>query len=617
MGSTCNTMSPAEVAEAFLAAPPMISSQILDLSIKHPNWLRDMYEVETWPSGNGTVMEQLVFRGAMPEIERGFSKWKKLNNNTGCDPDCSPDCSYNWTQFGGNGFERKLTELMRREFMSPSYCISEIQTTAHFKEVFAKIIENLYAQTDFFKEMNIGLNILSSLCKKFVVDSAGAKPNPQNPYVYRPIGTARLSALNITMLEFFYEQMRRIPDCVPYDVVNGSPVFSLIASHQLLNRLYLDDANLRQDVRFSSYATDLLTKYNFMSTIRGMFIAAPVLFPRRFNVVNGVWMEVLPYVNGIPAEVGSYTGINPDYENATHEEVILHGRYPFKVFHQPTESSLGGATSFGPEDSFMNSWAWVNPQTVQDPFRRVGYFATSAKIGVSQQYSNGLFAVLVERPSIRSMAVFMAEPECPPTPVDCGNTVPDVSCPCPIVLSVTANPFVTGNYIFTFAAPLSVERGSTVQLGLDTGGYLTGTVVTYSTDGTTIELHFTDTCPGCTHFVSVYCNDTLGCSADVLTACACMMTIDQVAQAAVTVVLKNPIKAEAGETVTVYLCNGNSGSATIVSVDLCTNTYVLQFNSEDFVCLDNNNIVSVCVPPSTDATCPACGSGPVVTYCES
>ena len=613
----CMPMTGQEVLEAFLAAPPLISQQILDLTVKHPSFLRDVFETQEWPRGHGTIMQQLIYRGAMPQIERGFDKWKKMQNNTGCQVDCSPDCTYNWTQFGGHGFDRRVVELMAREFRSPSYCIAEIQTTLDFEEVFAKIVENLYRQVDFFKEINIGQNVLTGLAKKFVVDSDGPKANTQNPYVYRPLGAARLSRLNIDMLEFFYEWMVKIPDCVPYDVVDGAPLFSLMASRQLLGRLYRDDFSLRQDVRFSGAANGLLTKYNFQSIIRGMFIAAPIMYPRRFNNVGGVWMEVLPFVDGIPAEVGAYTGFNPAYEQATHEEVLLHGKYPFKVFTLPTETSLGQNTSFGPEYDWFNSWQWVNPQTVQDPFRRVGYFATGAKIGIGQQFSEGLFGVLVERPDVRMTAVFQPEPECPPDPVECTNSVPAVSCPCPLVLSVTPNPVTPGNYFFQFAVPITAEAEDSIQIGLDTGGYLTGTVVSVSADGFHAEITFTDTCPPCTHFTSIYCNDTLGCSADVITACACQILVGQAQVAGITLVLKNPIKAEADETVTVYFCNGASASATVRSVSLCTNSYVLTLDTSDVVCLDNNAIVSVCVPPETDASCPTCGGGPTITYCPS
>jgi hypothetical protein len=324
-------LTPAQVNQAFLAAPPFIAQQILDLSIQHPSFLKDIPSMKEWPTGVGNSMQQLIIRGQMPKIERGFQEWNKKPDLSGCAPCAAPTCSYNWTTFPGHGIDRKTTVLMDRDFRTPAYCIKEIQSTAHFKEVFAKIVENMYVQIDFFKSQNIVLNTFAALSKKFVVDSAGPKCNSAAPYVYPNIGTAQLSNLNIELLELFYEQMRRIPSCIPYDVVDGTPIFALIASQRVLARMYRDDPNLRQDVRFSGLANAMLMKYNFMSTIRGMFLPASILYPRRFIIVSGEPVEVLPFVNGVPSEVGSYTDLNPDYLNlATHEEVIMHGKYPFE-----------------------------------------------------------------------------------------------------------------------------------------------------------------------------------------------------------------------------------------------------------------------------------------------
>ncbi len=608
------TICAKDVQEAFLQAPPLIASQIIDLSIQHPNWYRDLYEVEEFPRGNGTIQEQLVFRSSKPQVERGFNMWKRLSNNMvgGNQNGLGPDCSYNWTTWGGYGLERKVMELMHRDFKSPEYCISEIQTTAHFEQLFAKIVENLYAQVDFFKEINIGQNVMSQLTKKYVVDSDGAKANPGNPYVYRNVGSARLATLNLMMLEFFYEQMRRLPDCVPYDVVDGSPVFALECSQQLLAHLYRDDTNLRQDARFSGAANDLLMKYNFMSTIRGMFIAAPILYPRRFNLapITGEPIEVLPFVNDVPAEVGSYTGINPAYELATHEEVTIHGKYPFKLFYMPTEQTLGGNSSFGPEYAYFNSWQWVNPQTTQDPFRRVGFFATSATIGVSQQYSNGMFAILVERPSQKSMAVFLPETACPPSAVVCSNSVPATSCPCPLILSFNQSPVAPTHWFVQFAVPYTVGTGATILLGLDTGGYVTATVVAASADYKSFEI----TLPAgvtpdvSTHFTTVFCDDSRGCSADVLSSSDCGMS------GAVQLVLSNAIKGGVDGIVTLFYGDGTSGAGTVVAIDPLKNIYVI--TTSGALC-ETRGICSVCVPPSTDATCPSCNKGPVITQCAS
>lgn len=623
-----------QVDEAFLAAPPLIASSILDLTIQHPNWLSSLWDLQEWPDGEGATMEQLIFRGSMPQIERGFGEWKKIPNITGCAPCEGPDCSYNWTPFGGHGFDRKLTELMQREFKSPEYCINEIRTTANFKEVFSKIVENLYRQTAFFKEMNIGQNFLTGLAKKFVVDAEGAKCNTQNPYVYRNTGGVRLSTLNIDMLEFFYEQLRRLPDAIPYDVVDGSPIYSLLASHQLLGRLYRDNDQLRQDVRFSGLANDLLMKYNFMSTIRGMFIAAPILYPRRFNI-NAAFdaVEVLPFVNGVPAEVGTYTYLNPEYEAATHEEVIIHGKNPFKVFYRPTLDTLGENTSFGPGFSFMNNWAWINPLTDGDPFRRVGFFATEANIGLSQQFSEGIYGILVERPSVALMAMYTPNPVCPVAPPTCTNIVPDLTCPCPLVLDISVNPMNPLNYYFTFATPVAVEAEDPIQLALDNGAYLTGSVEAVSTDGKVVEVSFTTalTKGVCTQIVEIFCDDSLGCSALVASASDCRSGQTN----SVALVLSNAIKAAANDVVTAYFGDCTQADLTVVSVDPVTLTWVVQYAagfgptdnptgaggppatnaplSAGMLC-DRGGISRICVPPSTDATCPACDAS--LTACE-
>lgn len=616
--TNCQPMTGLQVNSAFLAGAPLIDKQILDLTIKHPNWMRDVYQTEPFPLGSGTSYQQLIYRGSLPEREEGFGKWKTLNNNTGCAPDCGPDCSYNWSRFGTHGFDRKVLALMSRDFRTEDFCVKEIQTTKDFRDVFSKIIENVYRQIDYIKEVNIGQNALTSFTKKFVVDSNGPQANTQNPYVYRPKGTATLSILNMQLLEYFYEWMCKIPDCIPYDVQDGQPIFALACSRQLFAHLYRDDANLRQDVRFSSDADAMLRKYNFISSIRGMFLPVPIQWPRRFNWTGAAWVQVNPTLNGIPAEVGSYTGINPAYEMAQYEEVLAHGKYPFKVMYLPTEQTLGENSSFGPEANFFEALQWINPQTPEDPYRRVGYYATSATIGISAQFSEGAFGFLVPRPSVRDTAVFAPEPECPPDAVECDNSVPALSCPCPIILSVTANPTVSGRFFFQFNVPLDAEVLDTVQLGLDTGGYLTGTVQSISSDGFTAELSFTSTCPSCSHFVSIYCSDSPspGCSADVNSACSCAASTEGGSTPAISLVLKRPIKAEALDVVTVFFCDGSSAGATVQTVDVCTNTYTVTLDSDDVSCLDTNSIVTVCVPPSTDATCPACGSGITVTYCS-
>lgn len=609
----CLPMNEREVQEAFLASPPAISEQILVKNLQHPIWLTELIKVSPFPHGVGTEMQQLILRGELPALERGFDKWKRLGNNQGCAPCDGPDCSYNWSTFGGHGISRKVMSLMTRDFTSPSYCIKQIQTTHAFKQVFDQVVINLQRQTAFFKEYNVSFNGLVQIAKKYIIDSGGAKGNRADPYSYPTVGTVRLSAVNIEIFEFFYEFMRRIPDATPLLMQGSSPLFGALMSEQLLSRLYRDDPSIRQDVRFSSLADSLVRDYNFLDKIRSMFVPTPILYPRRFNIVDGELVEVYPFITCVPDEVGSHTDFSPAYNSATHEEIILYGMNPFELMVLPTLTSLGNNTDFGPEYEYFNAWQWFNPRTEQDPFGREGRFLTTATIGISQQYSEGVYAFVVERPRVSLMATFYPEPVCPPDPVDCGNEIDPPGCPCPLIESVSANPITPGNYFIylTVALADTVIVTDTIQLGVQTGGFVEAEVVAISADRLVVEVSFTEEVPACDIFTDLFCDNTLGCSATVLdyeVNCTDNTQLD--------LTLSNPIRGDVGATLTIFYGDGSSASVTVVSKDQVNNLWVVDVGGTAF-CDQVGGVLTLCVPPATDPTCPACGVCPTEEACST
>lgn len=619
--------------QAFLAATPDIAQEIKDFSFRMPMWLADNWELKRWEASDN-VMQQLIFRGSMPEVERGFNKWKQLASSAGCAP-CVNDCSYNFTQFNGHGVQRQLVALMGREFKTDTYCVNSIKTALEYEQTFNKIIENIQYQVAFFKEYNIGFNFLTGIAQKLLVDGQGLKANSADPYVYRPLGTATLSKMNTFVTTKIYEGLRRRQDVTPFDIVNGKHIYAVSASDELLDALYLQDPNARQDLRFSSAADALLTRYNFMSSIRGQFINAPILYPRRFAdplLNGGEWIEIFPYVNGLPAEVGTFSDLNPDWENAPYEEALFYGKSPFNLFYRDQVTTIGEGTDFGPEPSFMNQWLWVNIQTDCDIFRRQGYFATAIEMALSPQYSGGVYGVIFPRPSNALLAEYWPNGVCPPGPTPCVNAVPPItSCPCPLVLSAVPSAFTAGLYTVTFAVPIQAEAEDAIQLGIATGGYLTGTVERVTSNGLTLEIQFpaNTQITDCNGFTAVFCNNDLGCSAQVLNTCDCRSAeTDQFK-----VILSNNIKAvSTNQQVIGFMGDGTQQVFVLTqNADMVNNTLYLAYApgygptddpegegtalEADIVC-DRNGIVRICVPPTTDATCPEC-AGPVLTPCAS
>lgn len=611
-----------DISQAFLAAPPLISDQIRDLSMQWNSWFAENWQLKQWPLGMGNSMQQWAFRGSVPAIERGFNSWSKLADVQGCSP-CQPQgCGYNWETLGGYGLESYSISLMEKDYRTPDYCIKTIQSTFDFQNMFGKIVENMANQIKFIKEFNIGQNAIQYLSKKYVVDSSGPKMRNSDIYTYPTVGTARLSTLNIELLKAFYNRMTRMTNILPYGQQNGKPLYSVAASPELFERLYRDDPNLRWDIRHSSFADDLVTKYNFMDTIQGMFIPAHIQFPRRFNVVSNELVEVMPFINGLPSEVGKFSDINPAWENATHEEVLLNGKDTFSVYTQGNASSLPGGADFGPEPSFLDeNWRWVNPETECDPFRRTGFFATTAKIAIAPQYSEGTFGIVVERVSLGLMAMFTPNPVCPVAPQNCNNNIPsDTACPCPIVLDIIASPLGTANeYIFTFAAPVSGTVDDAVVFELDSGATVSGNLDAVSADGLRAQITFAGGLQGgsCANIIGVQCSAlTAQCSATVLKVSDCRSGVSNTLD----VYLSNAIRAvTANDDVTAFLADGTSITLNLVSVDAANLKWTFNYNGgsptmEDFTCRVGG-IVKVCVPTATVASCPACS--PTVTPCAA
>lgn len=359
-----------------------------------------------------------------------------------------------------------------------------------------------------------------------------------------------------------------------------------------------------------------------MSTIRGMFIAAPILYPRRFNIVSGVPVEILPFVNGIPGDVGTYTDINPAYEAATHEEILIHGKNPFKLFYLPVEASLGNNMNFGPEPSFLDTWLWVNPTTDCDPFRRTGFFASSIKMAIAPQFSDGIFGILVERPSRGLMFQQNPLPVCPVEPPSCDNTIPVGACPCPAIISAMENPLTANLWYFTLATPVTGLNGATVTFTLDNGGEIEGTLAAAADAALVIAVTMPASYNGVTsNVVTIACTSNATCNAGVVCATDCGS--NQTDQVELT--LTNPILAQSADDV-IYACMGDGTvqHLKVISVDMSTLKWTVGYASgygptwdptgagdtqlnADMIC-DRGGIIRVCVPPDTDASCPACTS---------
>lgn len=176
----------------------------------------------------------------------------------------------------------------------------------------------------------------------------------------------------------------------------------------------------------------------------------------------------------------------------------------------------------------------------------------------------------------------------------------------------SAEPFAANTYTISLTVPTTAVPSDTILFGLDNGGYLTGTVVQVSTDGLIVSVTFpAGTDLGiCDHFTTVYCENLLVCSSAVVSYAP-----NASDNTRIDLVLSSPIRAASvGQGVTVTYGNGDQVSATIVTANPATNQWTVDLGSTVFT--DQvGGVLSICVPTSTDASCPGCGTGLTYTAC--
>jgi len=619
-------ISPGNVTQAFIANAPLIGATIRNMELQAPNWYRDLLKPQPWPEDAGLSMQELEYHGELPQVEEGFDSWELLDDPSGCGVICTPNCGYNFHPLEGNAFNSKTFRIMRKDFKTDSFCVTSISSTREYNQVFSAMVQGFYNQIAFHKEVNVGQNFMSQIAKKYLIDSAGFKPNPGDPYSYLPLGDTVLSAMTIDGLEFFYQQLRMMPRIQPLSYSNGMPLYAVVASPEMFSGLYRDDPKIRADLRAaaagsSEYGGDLIQRYSFNYTIRDMFLPVNYLTPRRFrwDTTTSNWVRILPWVKGVKGTVGTYTDINPRYMDpsyATHEEVLVHGMDPMAVYTRQDPSTLGEGSSFGPQpgNGFWDNFQWSNPETPDDPGRLQGFYWTRAQIALIAR--GDVYAFLVPRKPLASMVRFYSPNlTCPPESTECENTLAAGLCPSPTISSFMPHPTLADTYFVTFTVPIDAEADDVIALESTTHGFVNATVLTdgISADGKTFMVEITGTVPTCDRFFRVFNAADLQCSSQVLSYETVSGDNTQL-----NLLLRNPIASYAnGQTVTLKYGNGTSVSATIVSagINMMENTWRVDIGGTAFS--DTVlGVVEICVPTATVSRCPGC-SGPTETQCAT
>lgn len=597
--------SPEEVDLAFRESEPYIEREIRDRSYRLRRFMLDLAPVKLFPDGVGYELTKVRFFGDIGPQYDGYDGWRREQRSRSAfgHQDAHDACGYIWEEVG-HGFEEQHFHMMKRDIKTKPICVEDIRTFWEFQQHQNLIFGNLTEITANIREQ-LNRNTLIGYSIKHVMTSSGYKVNPQNPYELPNISGFTVGKLNFRMLKRLYSPLLREAGTYAIATQDGRPMFGIIASDEVLDDLYLEDPEVRVDLRESSQVDDLLNRYNFRETIRGQFVVMPDIYaPRYKDDGNGNLIRVFPYERDVPIQSGTRAALNPEYENAPYELVIILTRDLFTLRTRRALSSVGGMTDFEAETG-MFDWKWHNPPRLCDPNRRVGYYYANGRIGVEPGDFTDIPAILVQRrPVALDLSVW-------PAPEVANNELPaDQGCPCPQIIDCCEVFSDPNSLQFKFSQAITEVLNDPISIVLGNGGIATGTITAIAGDSLSATVDFGEPVE-CNPDVykEVYCELSDLCTADVV------QELQNAAQPTWRdVKLDALLKASAAVAATVkaLLSDGTYADVQIEAID--TDSLVYTVSPVVAGSLDNLCIKALCIPDTLDATCPACE--PATVLCD-
>ena len=182
-----------------------------------------------------------------------------------------------------------------------------------------------------------------------------------------------------------------------YAKVDGEPIFLAIMSPEQKRALIKSDDAVRQDFRWADPAL-LLKPFGIKGAYAGYFHMIDLKAPR-WNLVEGAWERVPFYeANGSGVAV-----VNPDYESAEYEDIIIYHKKVYKRLMAKPLSGYGSGANFRAWD-YAGEVQWIGGKEAYDPtcnrFGDQGYWAARLRAAYQSVIPQYGYIIRVKRCSV-------------------------------------------------------------------------------------------------------------------------------------------------------------------------------------------------------------------------
>lgn len=313
----CNAITTAFATESGRFGPKIYSkSAYRDPIIRLQAMTRGV-----WTDGMGDIHSHLTYERGFPAVNTA-DLWEDIAASDDDNDACSPP-----ELLVESGSTTRTSRLRHLALNTEDFCINDIRNKFKFAEQLTKQRNILTDISWWVWSQRYTTDYVDIAAHNITVNqSAGLYDNGSNGYSAANPANAQLEQYHLESLRLIIT--RDGPEDAPsVEEDTGAPLVELIIGEEMSNNLFRNNPNLRNDMRYALMghglnADFLPPGYPRKRKSFGGFVHNIKTFPRRFNIVNGAYVEVQPWVSGA-ANIGVKSTVNPDWLTASTEEVIL------------------------------------------------------------------------------------------------------------------------------------------------------------------------------------------------------------------------------------------------------------------------------------------------------
>jgi hypothetical protein len=351
---------PYTIEQNLVTEAGRIGPDIYRRTLNMSPWLK-LTKQEEFPEEMGQIISVLTYERSIPAYPLVWSNVAQSTDNVGgsCLP---PVTEVDWAQ------TLLQYQLQHTALQSPPLCVNDLRIAFQRKEQLTNMMYVLTENTA-YAWINRYRDEYTRIATHQIINIDGFPDGLGQGF---PL-TAPIYALSQGVLKYFYMKLNRDGGSMnPLDRENGRPVYGLITSAEDSENLIKENADIRQDYRFSSRVNELLAPLGVERSYAGFFHIIDDL-PARWDFVSGAWVRRYPYTT-MPATYGQKAEIDPLYENAAYtDSIIFHNDVMISLVPAPI-TAPGGNTRFDPVN-YRGEFKWLNiPHATENPDGTIGFF---------------------------------------------------------------------------------------------------------------------------------------------------------------------------------------------------------------------------------------------------